>query len=128
MENNSNKWKGNDVSLSECIENYGMVYKYDGNDFNGWIADSVDENNIPSTFAPFWMDNDSIDDYFDDEGDEIANMCGTTPEEMDYEWKMDALMSYYPYYEFVSGMYSPLSKNELVELIKKEGWSGNLDM
>ena len=128
MENNSNKWKGNDVSLSECIENYGMVYKYDGNEFNGWIADSVDENNIPSTFAPFWMDNDSIDDYFDDEGDEIVNMCGTTPEEMDYEWKMDALMSYYGSYEFVSGMYSPLSKNELVELIKKEGWSGNLDM
>lgn len=105
-----------------------MVYKYDGNEFNGWIADSVDENNIPSTFAPFWMDNDSIDDYFDDEGDEIANMCGTTPEEMDYEWKMDALMSYYGRYEFVSGMYSPLSKNELVELIKKEGWSGKLDM
>lgn len=128
MENNSNKWKGNDVSLSECIENYGMVYKYDGNEFNGWIADSVDENNIPSTFAPFWMDNDSIDDYFDDEGDEIANMCGTTPEEMDYEWKMDALMSYYGCYEFVSGMYSPLSKNELVNLINKEGWSGNLDM
>lgn len=128
MENNSNKWKGNDVSLSECIENYGMVYTYDGNDFNGWIADSVDENNIPSTFAPFWMDNDSIDDYFDDEGDEIANMCGTTPEEMDYEWKMDALMPYYGRYEFVSGMYSPLSKNELVNLINKEGWSGNLDM
>lgn len=128
MENNSNKWKGNDVSLSECIENYGMVYKYDGNEFNGWIADSVDENNIPSTFAPFWMDNNSIDDYFDDEGDEIANMCGTTPEEMDYEWKMDALMSYYGRYEFVSGMYSPLSKNELVNLINKEGWSGNLDM
>lgn len=128
MENNSNKWKGNDVSLSECIENYGMVYKYDGNEFNGWIADSVDENNIPSTFAPFWMDNDSIDDYFNDEGDEIANMCGTTPEEMDYEWKMDALMSYYGSYEFVSGMYSPLSKNELVNLINKEGWSGNLDM
>ena len=39
MENNSNKWKGNDVSLSECIENYGMVYTYDGNNFNGWIAD-----------------------------------------------------------------------------------------
>ena len=128
MENNSNKWKGNDVSLSECIENYGMVYKYDGNEFNGWIADSVDENNIPITFAPFWMDNDSIDDYFDDEGDEIANMCGTTPEEMDYEWKMDALMSYHGGYEFVRGMYSPLSKNELVELIKKEGWSGKLDM
>lgn len=128
MENNSNKWKGNDVSLSECIENYGMVYKYDGNEFNGWIADSVDENNIPSTFAPFWMDNDSIDDYFNDEGDEIANMCGTTPEEMDYEWKMDALMSYYGSYEFVSGMYSPLSKNELVDLINKEGWRGNLDM
>ena len=128
MENNSNKWKGNDVSLSECIENYGMVYKYDGNEFNGWIADSVDENNIPSTFAPFWMDNDSIDDYFDDEGDEIANMCGTTPEEMDYEWKMDALMSYYGRYEFVSGMYSPLSKNELVDLINKEWWSVNLDM
>lgn len=128
MENNSNKWKGNDVSLSECIEDYGMVYKYDGNEFNGWIADSVDENNIPSTFAPFWMDNDSIDDYFDDEGDEIANMCGTTPEGMDYEWKMDALMSYYGRYEFVSGMYSPLSKNELVNLINKEGWSGNLDM
>lgn len=128
MENNSSKWKGNDVSLSECIENYGMVYKYDGNEFNGWIADSVDENNIPSTFAPFWMDNNSIDDYFDDEGDEIANMCGTTPEEMDYEWKMDALMSYYGRDEFVSGMYSPLSKNELVDLINKEGWSGNLDM
>ena len=128
MENNSNKWKGNDVSLSECIENYGMVYKYDGNEFNGWIADSVDENNIPSTFAPFWMDNDSIDDYFNDEGDEIANMCGTTPEEMDYEWKMVALMSYYGRFEFVSGMYSPLSKNELVNLINKEGWCGNLDM
>ena len=128
MENNSNKWKGNDVSLSECIENYGMVYKYDGNEFNGWIADSVDENNIPSTFAPFWMDNDSIDDYFDDEGDEIANMCGTTPEEMDYEWKMDALMSYYGSYEFENGMYYQLSKDELVELIKKDGWRGILDM
>ena len=128
MENNSNKWKGNDVSLSECIEEYGMVYTYDGNEFNGWIADSVDENNIPSTFAPFGMDNDSIDDYFDDEGDEIANMCGTTPEEMDYEWKMDALMSYYGGYEFVGAMYTPLSKDELVELIKKEGWNGEMDM
>ena len=87
MENNSNKWKGNDVSLSECIENYGMVYTYDGNDFNGWIADGVDKDGNITTFAPFWMDNNSIDDYFDKEGDEIANMCGTTPEEMDYEWK-----------------------------------------
>ena len=128
MENNSNKWKGNDVSLSECIENYGMVYTYDGNDFNGWIADGVDKDGNITTFAPFWMDNNSIDDYFDKEGDEIANMCGTTPEEMDYEWKMDALMSYYGGYEFVSGMYTPLSKDELVELIKKDGWNGNMDM
>ena len=44
MENNSNKWKGNDVSLSECIENYGMVYTYDGNNFNGWIADEIDND------------------------------------------------------------------------------------
>ena len=71
MENNSNKWKGNDVSLSECIENYGMVYTYDGNDFNGWIADGVDKDGNITTFAPFWMDNNSIDDYFDKEGDEI---------------------------------------------------------
>ena len=68
MENNSNKWKGNDVSLSECIENYGMVYTYDGNDFNGWIADGVDKDGNITTFAPFWMDNNSIDDYFDKEG------------------------------------------------------------
>ena len=128
MKNNGNKWKGNDISLSECIEIYGMVDTYDGNEFNGWSADEIDKDGNITTFAPFWMDNNSIGDYFDKEGDEIANMCGTTPEEMDYEWKMDALMSYYGSYEFVSGMYSPLSKNELVELIKNEGWSGNLDM
>ena len=74
------------------------------------------------------MDNKCIDDYFDDEGDKIADMCGTTPEEMDYEWKMDALMSYYGGYEFVGAMYTPLSKDELVELIKKEGWNGEMDM
>ena len=128
MENNSNKWKGNDVSLSECIEEYGMVYTYDGDEFNGWIADGVDKDGIPSTFAPFSVDNDDIDDYFDKNGDNIAIWCGTTPEEMDYEWKMDALMSYYGGYEFVGAMYTPLSKDELVELIKKEGWNGNLDM
>ena len=128
MEENKLKWKGYDASLSECIENYGMVYTYDGNDFNGWIADGVDKDGNITTFAPFWMDNNSIDDYFDDEGDEIANMCGTTPEEMDYEWKMDALMSYYGGYEFVGAMYTPLSKDELVDLIKKDGWRGILDM
>ena len=52
MENNSNKWKGNDVSLSECIEEYGMVYTYDGYEFNGWIADGVDKDD-------FYNDEDS---------------------------------------------------------------------
>ena len=89
MEENKLKWKGYDASLSECIENYGIVYQYDGNEFNGWIADGFDENGIPSTFAPFSVDNDDIDDYFDKNGDNIAIWCGTTPEEMDYEWKMD---------------------------------------
>ena len=60
MENNSNKWKGNDVSLSECIEEYGIVYQYDGNEFNGWIADGFDKNGIPSTFAPFSVDRKSV--------------------------------------------------------------------
>ena len=47
---------------------------------------------------------------------------------MDDEWKMDALMSYYGSYEFENGMYYQLSKDELVELIKKEGWNGEMDM
>ena len=118
MENNSNKWKGNDVSLSECIEEYGMVYTYDGDEFNGWIADGVDKDGNITTFAPFWMDNNCIDDYFDDEGDKIADMCGTTPEEMDYEWKMDALMSYYGGYEFVGAViYRRAVSGELEYLI-----------
>ena len=79
MKNNGNKWKGNDISLSECIEIYGMVYTYDGNEFNGWIADEIDKDGNITAFAPFWMDNNCIDDYFDDEGDKIADMCGTTP-------------------------------------------------
>lgn len=128
MENNKLMWKGTDASLSECLEEYGMIYTYDGEDFNGWVADGVDEDNIPNSFAPFWMDNNCIDEYFEDEGEKIAAMCGVKAEDMDYEWKMDALMSYYGSYEFISGMYVPKSKEELVELVRTEGWNGNLDM
>lgn len=130
MEYNDVKWKGNDASLSVCLEDYGMVYKYDGENFEGWVTDGLDKEGRPNTFAPFWMDNDCIDEYFDfeDNGEKIAKMCGVTPEEMDYEWKMDALMAYYGSYEFTSAMYSQMTKEELVELIKKEGWNGNLDM
>lgn len=128
MEKNEVKWSGNDASLSECLEEYGYVYKYDGENFNGWIVDGFDDNGIPNSFAPFWMDNDCIDDYFEDKGERIASMCGTTPEEMDYEWKMDALIAYYGSYEFTSAMYNPMTKEELVELIAEEGWNGNMDM
>lgn len=128
MEYNDVKWKGSEASLSECIEEYGMVYKYDGENFNGWVTDGLDEDGRPKTFAPFWMDNDCINDYFAEKGKEIAKMCGADPNEMDYEWKMDALMAYYGSYEFTSAMYSQMTKEELVELIKEEGWNGNLDM
>lgn len=128
MEKKTTKWHGNDVSLSESINEYGMVYKYDGEDFNGWIADGYDNDGIPNSFAPFWMDNNCIDDYFKEDGKSIANVCGARVEEMDYEWKMDALIAYYGSYEFISGMYTPKSKEELIALIKEEGWNGNLDM
>ena len=128
MEYNDVKWKCNDASLSVCLEDYGMVYKYDGENFEGWVTDGLDEEGRPKTFVPFWMDNDCIDDYFAEKGKEIAKMCGADPNEMDYEWKMDALMAYYGSYEFTSAMYSQMTKEELVELIKKEGWNGNLDM
>ena len=129
MKNMNNKpmWKGNDVSLSVCIEDYGMVYEYDGENFNGYVADSYDENNVPNSFAPFWMDNQSIDDYFADNGEEFAKMCGAKVEDMNYEWKMDALMAYYGSYEFISGMYKPISKDELVEIVK-DNWQGIMDM
>lgn len=128
MEYNDVKWKGNDASLSVCLEDYGMVYKYDGENFEGWVTGSLDEEGRPNTFTPFWMDNNCIDDYFADKGKEIAKMCGEDLDKMDYEWKMDALMSYYGSYEFTSDMYFQMSKEKLVELIKKEGWNGNLDM
>lgn len=128
MKYNDVKWKGSDASLSVCIEEYGMVYKYDGENFNGWVTDGLDKEGRPKTFAPFWIDNDCIDDYFAEEGKEIAKTCGADPNEMDYEWKLDALMAYYGSYEFTSAMYSQMTKEELVELIKKEGWNGNMDM
>lgn len=45
------------------------------------------EDGKPTLFANFGLDNKTIDDYFNDEGDKIADMCGTTPSQMDYEWK-----------------------------------------
>lgn len=124
MEKKNLKWKGNDVSLMECVENYGMVYTYDGEDFNGWCADGFDEDGVPNSFAPFWLDNNIIDDYFNDEGVAIAKMCGTTQDKMDYEWKMEALFCYYGSHEFVSGMYKPISKDELIAIIK-DNWFGH---
>lgn len=126
MDNNV-EWRGTDASLSVCINDYGMVYQFDGEDFNGWIVDEVDEDGNPISFAPFWMDTNVIDDYFADNGNDIASMCGTTPDEMDYEWKMDALIAYYGSYEFKDGMYKPKSVEELVELVK-DNWVGYMDM
>lgn len=122
------KWKGTDASLSVCLNDYGMIYTYDGENFNGWIADGVDKDGVPNSYAPFWMDNNCIDDYFEDNGKKIADMCGAKVEDMDYEWKMDALIAYYGGHEFIDAMYKPMAKEEVVELVKNDGWDGNLDM
>ena len=126
MDKENIKWKGQDISLMESIDEYGMVYQYDGEDFNGYIVDGYDENGIPSSFAPFWMDNQVIDDYFKDDGDAIARMCGTSQDEMDYEWKMDALMAYYGTSEFTSAMYYPISRDELIAKVS-DNWFGKCD-
>ena len=125
MEQNKLQWRGNDINMSESIECYGMVYTYDGDNFNGYAVIDTDEDGVPSEFAPIWMDNSVIDDYFADEGDAIAKMCGTTPQEMDYEWKFDALLSYYGSYEFIQEPYRPLTKDELIAKIK-DNWFGKV--
>lgn len=123
-----NIWKGNDVSLAESIYSYGMVYQYDGEDFNGYTAIEYDEDGKPTLFANFGLDNKTIDDYFDEDGDDIADMCGTTPNQMDYEWKMDALFSYYGVAEFISGYGTKgLTDKEVIKLIGND-WFGHIDV
>ena len=123
-----NIWKGNDVSLAESLYGYGMVYQYDGNDFNGYTAVEYDEDGKPSLFANFGLSNRTIDDYFDEEGDKIADMCGTTPSQMDYEWKMDALFSYYGVGEFTSSYGTKgLTDKEVIKLIGND-WFGHIDV
>lgn len=112
-------WKGNDPSLIECVDAYGLVYQYDGEDFRGYVSDCPTES-----FAPFWIDNSCIDDYFAEEGDKIAAMCGVKQEDMDYEWKLSALISYYGLGEFVSGPYKPVSRDEVISIVKCD-WCGN---
>ena len=123
-----NIWKGNDVSLAESLYGYGMVYQYDGNDFNGYTAVEYDEDGLPSLFANFGLSNRTIDDYFDEEGDKIADMCGTTPNQMDYEWKMNALFSYYGVGEFTSSYGTKeLTDKEVIKLIGND-WFGHIDV
>ena len=123
-----NKWKGNDVSLVESVYEYGMVYQYNGEDFNGYAAVEYDNNGNPTHFVEFGLDNRTIDDYFDEDGDDIANMCGTKPSEMDYEWKMDVLFSYYGIGEFISGYGSKeITDKELIKLIGTN-WFGRVDV
>lgn len=121
-------WKGNDVSLAESIYGYGMVYQYNGEEFNGYAAVDYNEDGIPTLFAKFGLDNRTIDEYFDNEGDEIADMCGTTPSQMDYEWKMDALFSYYGVAEFTSSYGSKeLTDKEVIKTIGND-WFGHIDV
>lgn len=121
------KWKGNDISLSESVDEYGFVYKYDGNEFDVYCAIGYHVDGLPREFAHFFIDNKAIDDYFEDEGEEIVKMCGASQDDMDYEWKMDALLSYYGAYEFVNlyneGVYT---KDEIIVKVKNN-WFGNID-
>ena len=121
------KWKGNDISLSESVNRYGIVYKYDGNDFDGYCAIGFDDNCLPTEFVHFSIDNQVIDDYFEEDGDEIAKMCGISQGEMDYEWKMDALFSYYGANEFADlWRTSPLTTDYVIANVK-DNWFGNVD-
>lgn len=124
---NNIKWKGNDISLSESVYDYGMVYEYDGNEFDGYCATRFNDDCLPTEFAHFSIDNQSIDDYFEEVGDDIAKMCGVSQDEMDYEWKMDALFSYYGANEFV-GYYpnSVLTTDEVISKVK-DNWFGDID-
>lgn len=123
-----NKWKGNDISLAESIYGYGMVYQYNGEDFNGYAAVEYNDDGVPIIFVEFGLDNRTIDDYFEEDGDDIAEMCGTTPNKMDYEWKMDALFSYYGVAEFTSSYGSKeLTDKELINLIG-DNWFGSVDV
>lgn len=123
-----NKWKGNDVSLAESVYGYGMVYQYNGDDFNGYAAVEYDDNGNPIRFVEFGLDNRTVDDYFDEDGDEIGEMCGVKPSEMDYEWKMDALFSYYGIGEFTSSYGSKeITDKELIKLIGSD-WFGRIDV
>lgn len=123
-----NKWKGNDISLAESIYGYGMVYQYNGEDFNGYAAVEYNSDGVPTIFVEFGLDNRTIDDYFEEDGNDIAEMCGTTPNKMDYEWKMDALFSYYGVAEFTSSYGSKeLTDKELINLIG-DNWFGSVDV
>lgn len=123
-----NKWKGNDISLAESIYGYGMVYQYNGENFNGYAAVEYNDDGVPTIFVEFGLDNRTIDDYFEEDGNDIAEMCGTTPNKMDYEWKMDALFSYYGVAEFTSSYGSKeLTDKELISLIG-DNWFGSVDV
>lgn len=120
--NNEIKWKGNDVDMMTCVNDYGLVYQHNGDDIDGYAAFDYDEDGIPSKFAPIWISHDTIDDYFKEDGTAIAAMCGVKPEEMDYEWKFDAMLSYYGSHEFYGGN-KIITKDELIEEIK-DNWFG----
>lgn len=122
----NNQWKGNDASISECLDEYGMVYKYDGENFKVWTNTEIGDDGIPTTFQKFSIDNKTIDDYFEDDGEDIARMCGTSQDDMDYEWKLDAMLSYYGASEFVDYDDSGISKDELYEKIV-DNWFGVID-
>lgn len=126
MKNNQIKWKGNDTSLMECLNSYGCVYKCTDDGFSGYIAYSVNINDNTNWFSPFSIDKSEIDDYFEDEGVEIAKICGVTPDEMDYEWKMDALLSYYGAVEFLPSVFKRLSTDDVFNIVKDD-WFGNID-
>lgn len=123
---NGNKWKGNDLSINECLDEYNMVYQYNGVDFHVWVATEFDDNGFPTIFQPFSISNRTIDDYFEDDGDDIAKMCGVSQDEMDYEWKLDAMLSYYSIAEFVVTDNNIKSRDELYEMIC-DNWFGVID-
>lgn len=121
-----NEWRGNDLSLSECLDEYGMVYSYNGKEFDIWCGYEFDDDGIANKFINIWMDNSTIDDYFEKDGEHISSICGVTPYEMDYEWKMDALLSYYGCVEFIGYGNKVLSKDEVYTMVRDK-WSGVID-
>lgn len=119
---NKINWKGNDVDMMTCVNEYGFVYQHNGEDIYGYSAIDYEEDGTPSKFASVWTSHDIIDDYFEEDCIAISGMCGVKPEEMDYEWKFDAMLSYYGASEFFDDC-NIITKDELIEKIK-DNWIG----